>query len=93
MAKCANETMIVLRVIMDVKSNRLAETNATEAMNDLNHLIDEVWRDLDGEIPHARIRQVAICVATMFENATVTTYIPLFVRHLTREWLKAEIKG
>jgi hypothetical protein len=70
----------------------MAETNATEAMYDLNHLIDEVWRDLDGQIPEARIRQVAICVATMFENAPVTTHLPLIVRHLTREWLKAEIK-
>jgi hypothetical protein len=75
-----------------MKSNRLAETTGAEAMDDLNHLIEQVWRDLDGQIPQARIRKVAICVAAMFENATVTTYIPLIVRHLTREWLKEEIE-
>jgi hypothetical protein len=55
-------------------------------------LIEQVWEELDGQIPEARIRRVATFVAARFDNATVTTYIPLFVRHLTREWLKAEMK-
>jgi hypothetical protein len=66
--------------------------NGTQASEDLNHLVEQVWRDLDGKVPQTRIRRVAIFVAAKFETATVTTYIPLFVRHLTREWLKAEIK-
>lgn len=91
-AKNPNETMILLRAIIDMKSDRMAEANATDAIDGLNPLIEQVWRELDGKVPRSRIRRVAICVAAQFENATVTTYIPLFVRHLTREWLKAEVK-
>jgi hypothetical protein len=60
-------------------------------MDDLNQLVEQVWRDLDGQISKARIRRVIDCVAVLFEDAKVTTNIPLFVRHLTREWLKAEM--
>jgi hypothetical protein len=84
--------MILVRAIIDMKSDKIEEAKGTGAIDDLGPLIEQVWRDLDGQVPQARIRRVAIRVAAQFESATVTTHIPLFVRHLTREWLKAEIK-
>ena len=79
---------------MDMRSKQVfTETNSSEVINDLNHLIWQVWHELDGQVPRARIRKVAMQVAAKFDNATVTTHIPLYIRHLTREWLKEEIKG
>ena len=68
-----------------------AETNSGEVIINLDHLIWQVWYELDGRVPRARIRQVATQVAAAFRDAPVTIHIPLWVRHLTREWLKADI--
>ncbi len=68
------------------------ETDNGEEMCGLGAVIEQIWDDLDGQVSQARIRQVATGVAAKFKDATVTTHIPLFVRHLTREWLKEEIK-
>jgi hypothetical protein len=69
-----------------------AETSSSEVIIDLDHLIWQVWYELDGRIPRARIRQIATQVAAAFRDAPVTIHIPLWVRHLTREWLKQEIR-
>jgi hypothetical protein len=79
---------------MDIRSKHVfAETNDSDVKHDLNHLVWQVWHELGGQVPRARIRQVAMQVAAGFRNATVTTYIPLYIRHLTREWLKEEIRS
>jgi hypothetical protein len=78
---------------MDLGSKHVfAETDGGEVINDLDHLIWQVWYELDGQVSRARIRQVAMQVAAAFRDAPVTTHIPLWIRHLTREWLKAAIK-
>ena len=71
------------------QSDATSETNISE--DDLNHSIEQIWRDLDGRIPQARIRQVAVEVAAGFHDATATAHIPLYIRHLAREWLKANL--
>ena len=79
---------------MDMRAKHVgAETGKSEVIDNLDHLIWQVWHELDGQVSRVRIRQVAMEVAAMFRNATVTTNIPLFVRHLTREWLKGELRG
>jgi hypothetical protein len=62
-----------------------------KSSDDLNWLVEQIWHELDEQVPRNRIRRVAIRMAARFDNAAVTTNIPLFVRHLTREWLKSEI--
>jgi hypothetical protein len=80
-------------MIMDMRSKHIfAEANNGEVINDLNHLVWQVWHELDGQVPRSRIRRVAMDVAAMFRNAPVTTNVPLFIRHLTCEWLKDELK-
>lgn len=79
---------------MDKRSNQvIGETNKSKVVYDLNPLIELIWHDLGGQVPRARIRQVASGLAAKFDNAPVTTNIPLFIRHLTREWLKEEIES
>ena len=51
-------------------------------------LIDDIWRDLDGRIDRDQIREVATKVAREFVDATVTSFIPLFIRRRTYERLK-----
>jgi hypothetical protein len=79
---------------MDIGSKHVfAETNSGEVINNLDHLIWQVWYELDGQVSRARIRQVAMQVTAVFRDAPVATHIPLWVRHLTREWFKEEIHG
>ena len=59
---------------------------------ELDGLIEQTWRDLDGRVPRARVRQVAIEVAAEFHDATVTTFIPIFIRRRTRERLEEKIR-
>ncbi|HSL45493.1 MAG TPA: hypothetical protein VK897_18810 [Anaerolineales bacterium] len=70
-----------------------ADSNIPEYGYDLHCLIEQIWYELDEQVSRDRIREIAIRVANIFVNATVTTHIPLFVHHLTREWLKGEMKG
>lgn len=67
----------------------MAQTNISE--DDLNHSVEQIWHDLDEQVPRSRIRQVAVEVAASFHDATVTAHIPLYVRHLAREWLKENV--
>lgn len=54
-------------------------------------LIDDLWRDLNGAIAIERIRQVAEEVAGEYEDAPVTTFLPIFIHRRTRELLKSVI--
>lgn len=77
---------------MNIRSNHiLTDTSDAEVTYDLDHLIWQIWHELDGQVPRARIRQVAMQVEVAFRDAPVTTHVPLWVRHLTREWLREEI--
>ena len=76
---------------MDMK-HKVSGTGKSEVIVDLNPLIEQIWHELDGQVSHTRIRQVILGVAAEFRNAPVATNIPLFVRHLTREWLRDELK-
>jgi hypothetical protein len=54
----------------------------------LESLIEDIWRDLGGEVTHEQIRQAAREVAAQFQDATVTTFVPIFIRRRTREKLR-----
>jgi hypothetical protein len=56
----------------------------------LDDLMEQIWRDLGGQVSHARIRQVATEMVAMFRDATVTAYIPLLLRRRIRERLQRE---
>ena len=54
-------------------------------------LIEQIWRDLEGQVDHKRIYQVALKEAEGFKNATVTNFISIFIRRQTCERLKATL--
>ena len=54
-------------------------------------LIEAIWQDLDGLVTRGEIQRVAREIAETFRGATITTFIPLFIRRRTRETLKSVI--
>jgi hypothetical protein len=64
-------------------------------MNDMNEwnpddLIEETWRELKGEVPRSRIREVVTELANRYENAKVKAFIPILIRRQVIELLDAE---
>ncbi len=57
---------------------------------ELDGLAEQIQQDLGTQVPIARIRQVIREVASQFHDATVTMYLPIFIRRLTRERLENE---
>lgn len=56
-------------------------------------LIEDIWSDLEGKVTRDNILQVATEVATKFREASVMTFVPIFIRRQTSERLKARLKG
>lgn len=53
-------------------------------------LVDQIWRDLDGQVDRPRIAEIARDIAARLCDATVPTFVPLFVRRLSYELLSAQ---
>lgn len=54
-------------------------------------LIELIWHDLHELISRRRVADVAHRIAAGFGDATVTAFIPIFVRRATCEWLRPEV--
>jgi len=63
-----------------------------EMNSQFDEITELVWRDLDGRASRARIQQIAAEVSARFRSATITVFVPLFVRRMTRERLAEEIR-
>lgn len=50
-------------------------------------LIEEIWQDLGGRISHEHIRQTVYEVAARYQDAKISTFIPIFIRRVTKERL------
>jgi hypothetical protein len=59
----------------------------------LESVVEDIWRDLDGQVTHEQIRQAANEIATQFHDATVTTFVPIFIRRRTREKLRSQAEN
>lgn len=51
-------------------------------------LIEQIWHDLGGQVSRERIHQIAAEAAAEFRTATVTAFIPIFVRRRTLKKLQ-----
>ena len=51
-------------------------------------LIEQIWRDLGGQVSRERIHQIATEAAAEFRTATVTAFVPILVRRRTRARLE-----
>jgi hypothetical protein len=69
-----------------------AETNHESDMKYVDDsLIELIWHDLDGQVVREQIRQVASEIADEFRTATITTFVPIFIRRQAREKLRTQI--
>jgi hypothetical protein len=58
---------------------------------ELETLIDLVWNDLQGQVSRAAIQQVLLEIIPEYENATVTTFVPIFIRRDAVDTLRARL--
>jgi hypothetical protein len=51
-------------------------------------LVETLWQDLDGRVPRQKIARAVSQVAARFEEATVTSFVPIFIRRQALEYLR-----
>jgi hypothetical protein len=67
----------------------IVKTNHDRVMNEIDDsLIEQIWHDLDGQVTREQIRQVVTEIAAEFRSATVTAFVPIFIRRQAREKLE-----
>jgi phage FluMu protein gp41 len=74
-------------------SPTIADIDDAEAVNRLDDLVDQIWQDLDGQVSREQVRQITAEVAAEFHKATITTFVPIFVRRQALRKLKAEMNS
>jgi hypothetical protein len=67
----------------------VAEGDSEMADELYDSLIEQIWRDLNGQISRVKIRQVATDAAARFQDAKVRTFVPIFIRRDSCEQLRA----
>lgn len=72
-------------------ADNVTDRNDVSALVD-EQLVEEIWRDLEGQVSREKIIHVAVEVAAKFQEAAVTTFVPIFIRRQTSERLKAGLK-
>jgi hypothetical protein len=50
-------------------------------------LVEEIWREMQGTVSRTQIHQMVTEARTEFAQATITLYVPIFVRRQVRERL------
>ena len=60
---------------------------------DIESLVEQIWTDLGGQVNRLAIRHQVADVVPAFQDARITTYVPIFVRRRTVEQLRAGLSG
>ena len=60
---------------------------------DVESLVEQIWTDLGGQVSRLAIRHQVADVVPAFQDARITTYVPIFVRRRTVEQLRAGLSG
>ncbi len=70
------------------RAGTAAKSDIADCMNDM--VVEAIWHEMGGRVTHDKIRQVAAEVMDMaeFQNATVTTFLPILIKRRTREKLR-----
>ena len=73
-----------------------AITDKIEGDHSLDDCVDEalveaIWRELEGYAEREKIREVATEVAAEFQRASITQFVPIFVRRRTVERLRSSV--
>ena len=51
-------------------------------------LVETLWQDLDGQVPRQQIAKEVAQIAAKFEEATVTSFVHIFIRRQALEHLR-----
>ena len=54
-------------------------------------LVESIWKALDGRVDREQIRQASLEAEAGYQNATVKTFIPIFIRREVLERLSGNI--
>lgn len=57
-----------------------------------DEIVELIWRDLSEQVERSRVAEVAQQVASAFGEVKVTAFLPLFVRRLSVDRLRAEVE-
>ena len=63
--------------------------DVTDGIDDV--LVEEIWHELDRQLPRERVGCVVAEIAIEFQDATVKTFLPILVRRRALERLRQEI--
>lgn len=74
--------------LLDKYGNIMNEAKADPAELVDTAIVEAIWSDLDGRIERKQVYETAVAIAQSFAGATVTTFLPLFIRRRTYEQLK-----
>ena len=58
---------------------------------DIETMIDQVWRQLQGSVSRAAIQAVILEIIPRYENARVTTYVPILVHREAVDTLRTRL--
>jgi hypothetical protein len=58
---------------------------------DIETMIDQVWHQLQGQVSRAAIQSVILEIISRYENARVTTYVPILVHREAVDTLRARL--
>ena len=58
---------------------------------DIETMIDQVWRQLQGQVSRAAIQAVILEIVPRYENARVTTYIPVLIHREAVDTLRIRL--
>lgn len=56
-----------------------------------DELLQQIWHDVGEKVSLARVREIAGQYADKYREATVTAFVPLLIRRMTKERLQTEI--
>ena len=56
-------------------------------------VVEQIWNDLQGTVERSTIHQELTQVIPGFLNARIETYIPIFLRRVTTDRLRARVTG
>lgn len=70
----------------------IVETKQHDVMDNVDgSLVDTLWRDLGDQVSREQIARVVTEIAARFQTATVTAFVPIFIRRRALEQLRSQL--
>lgn len=68
----------------------IVETNKRAMIDNVDDsLVEKLWHDLDGQVSCEQIGRAVTEIATRFQTATVTAFVPIFIHRRALEQLRS----